>query len=241
MKLQQGLNSNQLKLIAILAMTLDHIVWTLEPDYSTLWWVLLCHVIGRVTAPIMWFFVAEGYHHTRSVKRYALRLLSLAVVSHFAYNFCFDIPFLPLQNSVFDQTGVVWSLFWGLCMLWVNDSSRLRDWQKTLFVLLACLLSFPSNWSCVAALSVFFIGANRGNFKEQMKWMMIWSAVYAGVYFLFLDRVYGLLQLCTCLAIPLLRCYNGERGSLKGIGKLFYLYYPAHLALCGVLRLALNG
>lgn len=25
------------------------------------------HLIGRLTAPIMWFFIAEGYHHTRNI------------------------------------------------------------------------------------------------------------------------------------------------------------------------------
>ena len=32
---EKGLNSNQLKLIAIAAMTLDHLTWTLFPGYST--------------------------------------------------------------------------------------------------------------------------------------------------------------------------------------------------------------
>lgn len=64
----KGLNANQLKLIAIIAMTIDHLVWTLVPGYSTEWWVILCHIIGRLTAPIMWYFIAEGYHYTRNVK-----------------------------------------------------------------------------------------------------------------------------------------------------------------------------
>ena len=34
-----ALNSNQLKLIAIAAMTLDHLVWTICPGYSRVWWV----------------------------------------------------------------------------------------------------------------------------------------------------------------------------------------------------------
>ena len=49
-----ALNSNQLKLIAIAAMTLDHLVWTICPGYSRVWWVILAHIVGRLTAPIMW-------------------------------------------------------------------------------------------------------------------------------------------------------------------------------------------
>lgn len=233
------LTANQLKLIAILAMTVDHLVWTLWPGYRTEWYVIGLHILGRLTAPIMWFFIAEGYHHTRSVKKYALRLFILAVISHFAYNFCFGIPLMP--KGIFNQTGVVWSLAWGLVMLWVNDSPTLKSWQKTLFFVFMLAITFPSDWSCIAAMAVFFMGANRGSFKKQMMLMMLCTELYAVVYFLFIDKLYALIQLGTCLAIPLLRLYNGKRGSAKFMGKLFYLYYPAHLAACGFLRLLLWG
>ncbi len=237
----KGLNANQLKLIAIVAMTLDHLVWTIRPGYATDWWVVLCHVIGRLTAPIMWFFIAEGYHYTHDVKKYAKRLFVLALISHFAYNFCFGISFLPFQTSVFNQTGVVWSLAWGLMLLYVNDSSQLKPWQKVVFTIFVCIITFPSDWSCIASMAILYIGVNRGNFKKQMEWMMLWTFVYAAVYFLFIDRVYAVIQLGTCLTIPLLSHYNGERGSFKGMGRLFYVYYPAHLFLCGILRVLLWG
>lgn len=237
--MKKGLNANQLKLIAIAAMTLDHLAWVLWPGYDRRWFVLLIHLFGRVTAPIMWYFIAEGYHHTRSIKKYALRLFTLAFLSHFAYNFCFGIPLIPLQTGVFNQTGVVWSLAWGLVLLWAKDSQKLTDLHRILLIVFVCIVTFPCDWSCIAAMAVFFIGANRGNFRVQMLWMTVWSAVYAIVYFLFLDKIYGILQFGTCLAIPLLRLYNGTRGRGKGIGKLFYIYYPAHLFLCGLLRITI--
>ena len=240
MRISKGLSANQLKLIAIIAMTADHLTWTLWPGYDRQWFVICLHILGRLTAPIMWFFIAEGYHHTRNVKKYALRLLTLAIISHFAYNFCFGIPLLPFRTGVFNQTGVVWSLFWGLLMLKVNDS-QWKPWAKTAFFVGMLLVTFPSDWSCIAAMAVFFMGANRGNFRRQMVLMMVCSAMYALVYFLFIDRFYGLIQLGTCLTIPLLRLYNGKRGSFKPMGKLFYIYYPAHLAVCGLLRILLWG
>lgn len=239
--MRKGLNVNQLKAIAIAAMTLDHLVWTLFPGYSTQWYVILCHIIGRLTAPIMWFFIAEGYHHTRNVQKYTKRLFLLAFISHFAYNFCFGIPFLPFQTSLFNQTGVVWSLAWGLVLLRVNDSQSLKQWQKILIILLVCLITFPSDWSCVATMAVLFMGSERGNFQKQMLWMMVWTCVYAAVYFFFIDKVYAFIQLGTCLTIPLLKLYNGEKGSWKAMGKLFYAYYPAHLVVCGILRILLWG
>ena len=71
--------------------------------------------------------------------------------------------------------------------------------------------------------------------------MMAWTVMYAIVYFLFIDKTYALIQLGTCLTIPLLRLYNGERGTFKGMGKLFYAYYPLHLFVCGIIRIVLWG
>lgn len=235
------LNANQLKLIAIIAMTLDHLIWTIRPGYDTTWWVVLCHVVGRLTAPIMWFFIVEGYHYTHDRKKYAIRLFTLAVISHFAYNFCFGISFVPFQTTVFNQTGVVWSLAWGMVLLWMNDSEKLAPWLKTVLTLLICVITFPSDWSCIAAMAILYMGVNRGNFKKQMMWMMIWTTVYALVYFFFIDRVYAFIQLGTCLTIPFLACYNGKRGAWKGMGRLFYIYYPAHLVVCGIIRILLWG
>ena len=113
--MKQGLTSYDLKRIAILAMTIDHLAWTFFPGYDTRWFVLLAHIIGRLTAPIMWFFISEGFYHTRNVKKYAQRMFCLAIVSHFAYNFFFGIPLIP--TGIFNQTSVIWSLAWGLVLL----------------------------------------------------------------------------------------------------------------------------
>ena len=237
---KKGFSGKDLKLIAIAAMTLDHLVWTLMPGYDRTWWVLLCHALGRVTAPIMWFFIAEGYHHTRNLKKCALRLFSLAVISHFAYNFCFGISLIPLRSGIFNQTGVIWPLAWGLILLIIHLKTSLPDWLKLLLTLVICVITFLSDWSCIAAMAVLFMGVNRGNFRRQMLWMMIWTAAYAAVYVLFIDWVYGIIQLATCLSIPLLRRYNGARGGSARFGKLFYIYYPLHLALMGLLRLMIS-
>lgn len=238
---KKGLNANELKLIAIAAMTLDHLTWTLFPGYSTEWFVILFHIIGRITAPIMWFFIAEGYHHTRNIKKYIIRLFILAAISHFAYNFCFNIPMIPFQTSVFNQTGVVWSLAWGLVLLYIYNQKQWKPWQKTFVTIMICLITFPSDWSCIATMAILSIGTNRGNFKKQMLHMMLCVSAYAIVYFIFIDKVYAVIQFGTALTIPLLRLYNGERGSFKGMGKLFYIYYPLHLFICGIIRILLWG
>lgn len=237
----KGLNGNQLKIIAMVAMTIDHLTWALFPNYPTDWWILGLHSIGRIAAPVFWFFIAEGYFYTRDWKKYALRLLGFAVVSHFAYNFAFGIPFIPFKTSVFNQTSVIWSLFWGLIALVINDCSKLKKWQKTAIILLILAISFCADWSCIAVLAIMNISDNRGNLKKQMTGMMIWVAMYAVIYSIFINPIYGVIQLFVALTIPLLKAYNGERGSWKGMKYLFYVYYPLHLIACGIIRILLHG
>lgn len=237
----KSLTANQLKLIAIIAMTIDHFTSVLYPNYPTQWWIVGLHSIGRIAAPVFWFFVAEGYHHTHHIKKYAGRLFLFALISHFAYNFAFGISFIPFQTSVFNQTSVIWCLAWGLVALTVHESRQLRQWQKTLLILGITAITFCADWSSIAVMAIVEIGVNHGNFKKQMWMMMLWVSVYAAVYIIFIHPVYGMLQFFTALAIPLLKLYNGKHGDWKGMKWFFYIYYPAHLILCGLIRIALYG
>ena len=74
MKRQLRLNANHVKLIAIIAMTIDHVCDLIYPGFPAEPGVMALHIVGRLTAPIMWFFVCEGYYYTHDVKRYMLRM-----------------------------------------------------------------------------------------------------------------------------------------------------------------------
>ena len=171
---QKCLDSNAVKLIAIAAMTIDHIAWLIYPGYPKAPLPLLLHAIGRITCPVMCYFVAEGYHYTHDVRKYTRRMFAFALLSHFAYVFASNNyvdwrSFIPCYYGVLDQTSVMWSLSWGLVMLRVVNSEKIRtDAVKTLLIILICLVSFPSDWSCIAALCILAFGTNRGNFRAQM-------------------------------------------------------------------------
>lgn len=55
LKPYQWLDANQLKLIAIVAMTVDHIAWLLFPGYAAGAVPIVMHIIGRITCPVMCF------------------------------------------------------------------------------------------------------------------------------------------------------------------------------------------
>ena len=68
-KICRGLDANALKLIAIAAMTVDHVAWLLFPGYPAAAVPVIMHIIGRITCPIMCFFIAEGFYHTHDRKK----------------------------------------------------------------------------------------------------------------------------------------------------------------------------
>lgn len=237
----RGLSGNALKLIAIIAMTIDHLTSVVCPGYDGSAWLLVPHAIGRLTAPIMCFLIAEGFYYTRDVKKYTLRLFLLAILSHFAYNFCFGIPFMPFKTGIFNQTSVIWPYAWALVFLQLERSDKLKPWMKFALCCLLCAITFPSDWSCIAMLVIIAFSHHRGDFKRQMIEMMVYVSFYVIVYCAFVDLRYGLLQLCVALAILPLSRYNGTRGQGRCMKWFFYFYYPAHLFLLGLLRLALHG
>lgn len=257
--MKKGLNASQIKLIAIIAMTIDHLTWAFFPGTQAVWYVVALHIIGRLTAPIMWFFIAEGCHYTRNIWKYAGRLFVFAVISHFAYNFAFGIPIIPFSTgSFFNQTSVMWPLALAVVAIAVSRSEKLPKLMKVLLVVLLSVIAFPADWSSIATMCPLALYSDRGNKMKQAFDIVFWTFIYAAVSFIFLDRLYGALQMFTFLSIPILVLYNGERGGRKPsliaegtdiekpakISPLvkwsFYIYYPAHLVVIGVLRLVLH-
>lgn len=241
-KNKKFLDSNMIKLIAIAAMTVDHIAWVVFPGYSREPVAIIMHIIGRLTCPIMCYCIAEGFRYTRNINKYTARMFIFAFISHFAYMYLSggykDISVLiPFSSgSVFNQTSVMWSLAWGLVMLRVACSEKIKSMiKKVILIILICLISFPSDWSCIAALFVLSFGTNRDNLKKQTIWLAIYAVMYSAVYILFLDPVYGVLQMAVMLSIPVIACYNSQRGKNPAVNKFmkwfFYIYYPAHLVI----------
>ncbi len=241
------LDSNFLKFIAIIAMTIDHITWASVPGFPVAPLPIILHLMGRITCPIMCFFIAEGYHYTRDINKYTARLFLFAVISHFAYIFAGfsysgHMSFVPFSNGeILNQTGVIWSLAWGLVMLRIIDSSRIKYLPvKIILIILICFVTLPADWSCIASLLVLSFGTNRDNDVAKFAWMIGYVGLYSAVYFFEVDKVYGILQMGVVLSIPLLLMYNGKRSGSKNFNTFmkwgFYIYYPLHLFIIGFFR-----
>ncbi len=237
------LNANHLKLIAIIAMTLDHIADLLYPGFPNIMGSNILHIVGRLTAPIMFFFICEGFYYTRNVKKYIARLFLFAFISHFAYCFAFGINYIPfIDGEIFNQTSIMWTLAWAVVALYVvNGENNLKQWQKTVLVILICLITFSADFSSIAVMAILFMYANRGNLIRQMLSMELWIVIYGLISFFFVSKTYGVIVLFSIFAYPILKNYSGEKGKVTWMKWFFYWYYPLHLILLGILRIMMYG
>lgn len=238
-----SLNRNQLKYIAVLAMLIDHIAWAFVPMFSAAGQIM--HFIGRFTAPIMCYFVAEGYFYTRNVRKYLFRLGIFAIISWLPF------AWFELGGDLFESgrfllaQSVIYTLFLGLLALHIWNEEKIR-YKKVFAVIIICILSLVGDWAFFGVLWILFFGIYHGNLKLQIRSYYIIAAV--SMLAIILRRmpgfisgtvpVYTVIWQFGLLAAPLLLlCYNGERGSGKTIHKwFFYIFYPVHILILCILK-----
>ena len=91
------LSSAELHIIAMLLMLMDHLWATLLPAEE---W-LTC--AGRVAFPIFAYMTVEGYFHTRSLKKYMLRMLLFAVLSEILGGLMYPIKLFGIEFELCQQ------------------------------------------------------------------------------------------------------------------------------------------
>ena len=211
-----GLTGNQLKLLAMLTMTIDHIGAILLPQYRFL------RIIGRLSMPIYAFMIAEGCHYTHDRKAYFLRLAGLALLCQVVYTL--------VDRSLYQCILVTFSMSVGL--ICAVENARKKKTPGSIFA--AAVLLAAVYFVC-EKLSLFIPGFH----VDYGIWGVLLPVI---VYFGGRDIVafgLGVLLLClslghtqwwAMLTVPLIALYNGQRGKHR-LGWVFYLYYPAHLVI----------
>lgn len=218
----KGMSAYTLKTIAIVAMVVDHVAAAFVPAGIILWQVM--HAIGRLTAPIMCYFIAEGYYHTRNVTRYAMRLGCFALISHFPFCF-FEFGRWPVSDGGLKlyPTSIIWTLFLGLISLIVWSNDRLSPAVKGILISGLCAAALFGDGSFSVVLCILGFGMYRGDFKKQALALLVTLAI---------PNLLMTLEpywLGAFLVIPLLRQYNGSLGGGKHSKWFFYVFYPLHL------------
>ena len=206
-----GLTGNQLKIIAMITMTCDHVGLQLLPG------IPLLRILGRLALPIYAWMIAEGCRHTRSRKNYLLRLASMATLCQLVYFFAMGSLYMCILVT----------FFLSVCLIWVWEEGK-KPW-------LAPLVTVAVFFLCVTLprlLPGFYV-------DYGLAGVLLPVLIYFGKpKVLFLCIGLGLLALSSggvqwwaFAAVPALMAYNGQRG------RLFYWYYPIHLAVIYLLSL----
>ena len=234
----KGLSGNTLKIIAIIAMTIDHLAWIMFPGNTMGPIAITMHVIGRITAPVMMFFITEGYRFTHNRKKYLARLLIFAAISHIPYTMFSDFNFIPGIPT----TSVMWPFALGVLALMIDNGdilSNAKRWQRMALIGICCVIALPSDWSMAAVFAILLMGRHKGNFKRQMLDMAQVLAVYGVICGFLFAPIYGLIHIGVVIPIMQLTLYNGARGTVGGkvMKWLFYIYYPAHLLILGIVKI----
>lgn len=216
-----GLSGNQLKILALIAMTCDHVGKQLLPQYPIL------QIIGRVAFPIFAYLIAEGCMYTRNRKRYLGSMLLLA--------FACQVVYFVAMDSLYQCVLVSFSIAIGLIFLLdrAKKKANAAAWLTVALAMAAAVFvceGLPVLWTttdfaidygiCGVLLPVgVYLGKNKGQ-----KLVLAAAAVFLGCL------VLGGIQWYALASIVLLALYNGKRGKWK-MKYLFYIYYPLHLGL----------
>lgn len=235
----RGLSANALKYIAIAAMLIDHIALCFVDTYSVLGQIM--HVIGRTTAPIMCFFISEGYHHTRNVKRYLLRLGICALISRVPFVFMetgqLFIYIHELGFQYFYMQSVIFTFFLGLLALVVIHSKKLNIWIKALLLTIIFLLSFIGDWLFLAVVWIIIFDKYHGDIKNQLLYFAISAIIMVSLFMALMSVSEMLFQYGVLLAAIPLYFYNGKRGGGGSFNKwFFYIFYPLHMVILGIIK-----
>ncbi len=216
-----SLTNNQLKLIAMVAMTLDHVGIVFFPQVPWL------RMIGRLAFPIYAYMIAEGCRHTRRPLRYLASVAAMAALCQLVYFFA--------MGSVYMCILVTFSLSIGLILLikYAKQQQTVLSWllvfagfATAIFLCHGLPELLPHTDYCVdygmigVLVPVFvYLGTSK------ISRLAMFALGLFGLCFAF-----GGIQWLCLLAVPLLALYNGQRGKWK-IKWLFYLFYPAHLVV----------
>ncbi len=226
------LNRNHLKYIAVIAMLIDHFAHYFLSDIWGTPIYIICRFIGRLTAPIMCYFLVEGFIYTSSKKKYFLRLLIFTFISQIAFDIAHKQSFLSLEFSM------IYTLLCCFSMFWVMNSFE-NIFLKILSVIPFIFISRFGDWGTTAPYWVLgFYLLRKSVYLQLLPYLAVSSykiimqlVQYQETTFTPAIMTSGLL-----LFIPLILLYNKNSGKKNSFNKwFFYIIYPAHLFLIGLL------
>jgi hypothetical protein len=218
-----------LKLIACLAMLIDHMAAFLPGDFmnmkETLFMIgnkavslrMIMHYIGRMAFPLFAFLITEGFTHTHDRKKYGINLLIFALISEIPWNLVHTGELFYSRQNVFFTLLIG---YMGLCAIDLYKN----DYKKSI-ITLACLLGVSlvlrADYTCFGFGFILLLYLLKDRYLMAiLGCCMLPSRWIGGLAF-----------------IPILM-YNGQRGFAKAkwTKYAFYIFYPLHLLALYLIR-----
>ena len=223
-----------LKIIALVFMFADHAGKMLLPGVPEM------RLIGRIAFPIYVWCMIVGFHYTRCVPKYLLRVLVTGLVSQPLY--------ILALNHTWSQPNIFLTLFLGLCALWGIREKKAGShiWAPAAAIILASVLNADYGWKGVLLFILLYaVRDSRGGIAAVMvAYFLFWASSYSVTRTLFGINI-DFSSLPGFLSGPLTAIMRMEgygvlalpfilipfRKDLKIPRWAGYLLYPAHLAL----------
>ncbi len=229
------MNTFALKLIAIIVMLIDHIGAMFIPRYTDTY--LVFRSVGRLAFPIFVFLIVEGFHHTRNVKKYLIRLGIFAMVSEIPFDLAFYGKIIEFthQNVFFTLfLGLLLISLLGMIQVKLETQFILANLCCTVLVLAFCIIAVflrtDYDYSGILIMTAFFLF--RGNRIATLISLFIITVL------MYSDSIHypiaWIFIACTTLSMLLISLYNGQKG--KNVKYLFYVFYPAHLLILYIIK-----
>ena len=223
-----GLTNNQLKIIAMVSMALDHIGLLFFPTAD------IFRILGRIAFPIFAYMIAEGCRHTKNRAKYLGLIAGMGIL--------FQVVFFVAMDSLYQGILVTFSLaiitiyaIDGILKskkLWATLASiaSLAFVAVFVFVLPSLLTGTDFDldyglWGILLPIAVYYL-PNRLWRTVGIALLLLARAIHYTIFPISL----GLLQWFSLLSVLFLALYNGERGKSK-MKYVFYIFYPVHLVI----------
>jgi hypothetical protein len=204
-----------INLIALITMILDHIGLVFFPN------MIIFRIIGRLSFPLFAYGIARGYKLTRNFKKYAARLILLALFSQYPY-------YLLLKNG---NLNIGFTLATGLFVLRIYESS-LQYYIKwpTIIVMVALAQIFRFEYGFYGILTILIFHCFWG--KERV---IYYQFVLTLVSILILR--YDPMELIATFSPILILLINLLiKKDIKLNKILRYGFYPIHLLIFFLIR-----
>ncbi len=224
-----GLSGNQLKILAVIFMTIDHIGLHLLPG------VPILRIIGRLAFPIFAFTFAEGCKYTKNRTRHFIVLCLFGVLCQAVYSYVTQSLYQNILITLALSASVIYSF---------DFAKKTRNFLSYTLAIAVLLLVFyicfilPSRIGRDFAIDYGFYGvmlpvlSYLGKTKQEKIFLL-------SMGLLILAPNLGTIQLFSLFAVPIIALYNGTRGKWR-MKNFFYIYYPLHLVIIHFLGMFLK-